>query len=125
MYETLKPSSDLLSQINTGSWNKNVSFFIKIYNKKVPSVLSKLEIPSSVLVIEYGIVADCNINILVINRSISVDSTITQINTSLGRIDRSNFTIYIPDDSIEEYKSADFWKYYVDYMVNLSEYVED
>ncbi|KFZ27634.1 MAG: hypothetical protein KQ78_00173 [Candidatus Izimaplasma bacterium HR2] len=87
--------------------------------------LLELNIPSSVLYIEFNIIMDSSIDVIILNRSVLVDGSITPISTGLGRIDEDDLRIYVPDDSIDEYLEHIFWSRYSDRIYLLSEYTSE
>ena len=87
-------------------------------------LLTELNIPASCIYIDNYIVVDSSIDTLILNRSNINDDSITFLLNSLGRIDRDNFIIYVPDDSIDIYINNKFWEYYIDIIHPISEYTD-
>ena len=65
-----------------------------------------LEVPNNVLYIGYSAFRLSSIEALIIHRSQVIQGSITSTAGSLGITDITNFIIYVPDDSLDAYKSA-------------------
>lgn len=85
--------------------------------------ITELHLPSTVVYVDSFLLAESSITKLIINRSFIVDGTITAL-FSGPAFDRENLIIYVKDDSLEAYKTADYWKNYTDIIHPISEYVD-
>lgn len=85
-------------------------------------MITELKIPVSCTFIDHYIVVDSGVDTIIINRSYINEGSITFLMFGFGRIDQDNFKIYVPDDSIDEYKANEFWKRYKDMIHPMSEY---
>jgi len=81
-----------------------------------------LDIPSSCEYIGYFIGSGSNINTIIINRSIIVNESITILISPIEYFTENNITFYVSDDSIETYKTTDYWLNFADVMKPISEY---
>lgn len=83
--------------------------------------LYELHLPKTVTYIGVHLTAESSITKLIVHRSFIVDGNITQLTLNTA-FSKNNFMIYVPDDSLDTYKSADNWKNYADLIHPLSEY---
>jgi hypothetical protein len=83
--------------------------------------ITELHLPSTVTRIGIYLTAESSITSLFVHRSFVVDGNITQL-TSNTAFNGSNFMIYVPDDSLDTYKAADYWKNFADLIHPISEF---
>lgn len=83
--------------------------------------LEKVIIPESCVNIGYQCFSNTNLQILIMkNPNVTV---LDEGNVFSGN-DTSKMKIYVPDESLDSYKSAKYWSTYADKIYPLSEYVE-
>lgn len=85
--------------------------------------LSALHLPNTVIYLGIYATVESSITTLFIHRSEVTDGTITPLISTAG-FNESTLKIYVPDDSLEAYKSADNWKVCAPFVYPLSEYNE-
>ncbi|MDY0074480.1 MAG: leucine-rich repeat protein [Acholeplasmataceae bacterium] len=85
--------------------------------------LSALHLPSTVTYLGLYVIADSSITSLIVHRSDVSDGSITPLLSSAG-FNENTLTIYVPDDSLEAYISADYWKVCASFIHPISEYEE-
>ena len=94
--------------------------FIGEYAFTNTSKIKLLNVPATVEFIGYASFLDSSIETLIINRSVLEDGSITKVH-SLTRLSEIP-TIYVPDDSYDEYLKDQFWQVMSDSVKLYSEY---
>lgn len=98
--------------LNNGLISIGQSSFAKVEKLKM------LNIPSSVESIDQYFTKESSIEIVIINRSVVLNGSLTFIRASL---DSSTPQFYVPDDSYDDYISDFNWGVLADYILSLSE----
>ena len=85
--------------------------------------LNEIHLPNTVTSVGVNLIANSSITSLIVHRSFIVDGNITQLSSNTI-FSKNNLMIYVPDDSLDAYKTADYWKNYADFIHPLSDYSE-